>query len=105
MPVFMVERYLPALSLEGVEAQARRDDAVGRGSGVQHVRTTYSREDELCFSFFEAPSRGAVISANDRAGVAYERVTEVIETAPPGREADEASCDPSRERAESRCVS
>ena len=79
MGVYMVERYLPALGPEGVEAQARTDNELGRLSGLRHVRTTYSREDELCFSFFEAPSCDAVITANEQASMTYERVTEVID--------------------------
>jgi hypothetical protein len=79
MPVFMVERYLPTLGPDGVDAQARRDDALGRRVGMRHVRTTYSREDELCFSVFEAASRDVVVVANDQADMAYERVSEVIE--------------------------
>jgi hypothetical protein len=79
MPVFMVERFLPELGPEDVEAQARRDGAVARSAGLRHVRTTYSREDELCFSVFEASSRDAVLTANDRAAMAYERVSEVVD--------------------------
>ena len=79
MPVFMVERFLPVLGLGGVEAQALRDDALARRADLRHVRTTYSREDELCFSVFEAPSREAVIDANDQAGMAYERISEVVD--------------------------
>jgi hypothetical protein len=80
MPVFMVERYVPALSPEGVEAQARTDEALALGAGIQHVRTTYTPEDELIFSFFEAPDRDAVIAANDRAAAAFERIVEVVES-------------------------
>jgi hypothetical protein len=85
MPVFMVERYAPALEPDGVEAQARMDEALaqGAGPGVRHVRTTYSRTDELCFSFFEASSLDTLISANDLADMDYERIVEVIESVEP----------------------
>ncbi len=80
MPIFMVERYLAALDQKGVEAQAAKDEALARAcSDIRHLRTTYSREDELCFSFFEAPSRQKVIAANDEAAVPFERVTEVLD--------------------------
>jgi hypothetical protein len=78
VPVFVVERYLPALTPEGVQAQARLDrDA----PGVRHLRTTYLRDDELCFSLFEAAGPEAVRRANDQMGMVYERITEAIDVA------------------------
>jgi hypothetical protein len=76
VPVFVVERFLPALTPEGVQAQAARERAL---VGLRHLRTTYLREDELCFAVFEAPSLAAVQRANDRTGMAYERITEAID--------------------------
>ena len=79
MPLFVVERYLPALTPDGVRAQARRD---AEAAGIQHLRTTYLRDDELCFSLFEAASSEAVRRANDELGMTYERITEAIDVAP-----------------------
>lgn len=76
MPVFMVERYLPDLTHEGVRAQAKREKEI---SGLRHLRTTYLRDDELCFSLFEGPSLEAVRTANDRTGMAYVRITEAFD--------------------------
>ena len=76
MPVFVVERYLPALTEEGVRAQAGRE---ARLPGLRHIRTMYLCEDELCFSVFEAPSLAAVRSANERTTQAFERICEVID--------------------------
>src|SRR5688500_2219426 len=76
--VFVVERYLPALTPDGVRAQARREQGV---PGLRHLRSIYLREDELCFSVFEAPSLAAVHRANQRAGMPYERITEAIDVA------------------------
>jgi len=76
VPVFMVERYLPDLTPDGVLAQVRREQEL---AGVRHVRTTYLPTDDLCFSLFEASSLAAVSRANDRAGMAYERITEAFD--------------------------
>ena len=76
MPEFMVERYLPNLTPDGVREQVRREKQV---AGLRHVRTTYLRDDELCFSLFEGPSRAAVADANDRTGMAYVRITEAFD--------------------------
>jgi hypothetical protein len=78
VPVFVVERYLPALTPDGVRAQACRDR---EAPGVRHLRTTYLRDDELCFSLFEAASSEVVRRSNDRMGMPYERITEAIDVA------------------------
>jgi hypothetical protein len=81
MPVFVVERYLPALTPDGVRAQARLEtELLATGPEVvRHVHTTYLYDDELCFSVFEAPSIDAVRRANDRAAMPYERITEAVD--------------------------
>jgi len=82
--VFVVERFLPALTPDGVRAQARREiDLLSTGSdGVRHLRTTYLCDDELCFSVFEAPSIEIVRQANDRNDMPYERITEAFDVTP-----------------------
>ena len=76
MPVFMVERYLPDLTPDGVREQIRQERAL---EGLRHLRTTYLPSDELCFSLFEASSLAAVSRANDRGGMAYERISEALD--------------------------
>ena len=81
--LFVVERYLPALTPDGVRAQARRErDSFPSGTGVRHLRTTYLCEDELCFSLFEAPSLDALRRANELGDLPYERITEAVDVAP-----------------------
>jgi len=81
MPVFVVERYVAALTPDGVQAHARREAAAlaAGADEVRHLRTTYLCEDELCFSVFEAPSIEVVRRINDANGMTYERITEAIE--------------------------
>lgn len=84
MRVFVVERYLPALTPDGVRAQARREaDVLASGNDdVRHLRTTYLCDDELCFTMFEAPSIDVLRQANDRGEMAYERITEAVDVTP-----------------------
>ena len=90
MPVFVVERYLPALTAEGVHIQARSDSEL---VGLRHLRTTYLCADELCFSTFEAPSLDAVRRANEVALMAYERINEAIDvTTGPSRSDSARPC-------------
>jgi hypothetical protein len=80
---FVVERYLPALTPDGVKAQAQREaDVLSSRSGVRHLRTTYLCADELCFSLFEAPSIDVLRRANELSDMPYERITEAIDVAP-----------------------
>lgn len=85
MAVFVVERFIPSLGPEGVEAQAERERAFAEATaGIRHVRTTYLRDDELCFSVFEAPSLEALREASDNAAMPYERITEALENSADG---------------------
>ena len=80
--MFVVERYLPALTPDDVRAQARREsDVVSSGVGVRHLRTTYLCEDELCFSLFEAPSLEVLRRANELGDMPFERITEAVDVA------------------------
>jgi hypothetical protein len=89
--VFVVERYLPALTPDEVRAQAQREtDVLSSGAdGVHHLRTTYLCDDELCFSVFEAPSIDLVREANDRSDMPYERITEAVDVTPEVVEGDQ----------------
>jgi len=82
MRVFVVERFLPALSTDALRAHVEREGARVAAAAlgeVRHVRTTYLRDDELCFSIYEAPSLEVLRKANDDAALAYERILEVDE--------------------------
>lgn len=91
MRVFVVERYLPALTPDEVRAQAQRETKVlsAGTDGVRHLRTTYLCDDELSFSVFEAPSIDLVRQANDRSGMPYERITEAVDITPEAVEAEQ----------------
>jgi hypothetical protein len=86
--LFIVERYLPALSPEEVRAQAEREaDVLTSPTGrVRHVRTTYLCDDELAFSLFEAPSLDVLRRANELGDMPYERITEAVDVTPDASE-------------------
>lgn len=91
MRVFVVERYLPALTPDDVQAQAQREtDVLSTGAdAVRHLRTTYLCDDELCFSVFEAASIDLIRQANDRSDMPYERITEAVDVTPEIVEAEQ----------------
>lgn len=82
MANFLVEAYASGTAdLAEIEARAElaaSDLSTGR-SPVHHLRSIFVPADETCFHIFEAPSREAVVSAIEGAGLAYERVSETTQ--------------------------
>jgi hypothetical protein len=88
--VYVVERYLPGLSrsdllprlsrLEPVIEELRRD-----GSLVRYLGSTIVLEDEACFCHFEASSTAAVIEANRRADLSFDRIVPAVLVQPTPR--------------------
>ena len=77
---YLVERYLPDVSLEEVAAIAARARAVSdamaaEGISVQYLGTTLLPDEEACFCRFEAASPEAVAEANRRAALPFAHVT------------------------------
>ena len=86
VPSFLVETYLPtrrAGELEQLALRARRgaQEVTGSGTSVRFVRGVLVPDDEVCLLQFEATSSEVVETVARRAGIQYERVIEVSETA------------------------
>jgi hypothetical protein len=71
MPEYLVEVYAPE---PGAHEAAR-----AAGGAVDHLRSIYVADDEVCLHLFAAPSRDAVRDALRRAAVAYDRIVEAEE--------------------------
>jgi hypothetical protein len=81
--VYVVERYLPGLDQDklvrvlgtlGRATEELRDE----GIGVRYLGSTIVPADEACFCQFEGPSEAAVVEANTRAGVPFDRIVEAV---------------------------
>jgi hypothetical protein len=84
VPIYVVERYVPGLSVETTQAwQARlrqTTEELGReGTGIRYLGSTVVLVDESCFCRFEAPSLETVTEANRRAGVPFARIVPALE--------------------------
>jgi Nickel responsive protein SCO4226-like len=84
MPSFIVEQYLPGVTLDQVlAAAARAKHASARLSGggvpVRYLRTTYIPEDESCFSTFEGPDASSIRDVNEIAEIPFERIVEAVD--------------------------
>jgi Nickel responsive protein SCO4226-like len=88
LPRFVVERYAPDLSLEGVrsmEPRLRRAAAALSRAGrpVRYLGSIVITAEETVFSVFEANGPETVAEVNDRAAVPFDRVVPVVELREP----------------------
>lgn len=87
MPVFMVDRDLPGVTIDAL-AQAQRkaiDTAEAyreQGRDVRYIRSTFVPGESHCMCLFEAPSAKDVSDLNDEAQIPYTRVTEALDLSP-----------------------
>jgi hypothetical protein len=84
MATFMVERYLPGIdagraSTAELLAKQVAIHATAEGGTVRHLRSLFVPQDEQCFVLFEAASAQTLAETIERAGIAYERIAEVID--------------------------
>lgn len=87
MSVFMVERDLRGISMEGLAAaqQAAISTAEamrGQGTAISYIRSTFAPEDGRCMCLFEATSEQQVRQLNDDAGLPYQRVVAALDLSP-----------------------
>ncbi len=87
MPVYMVDRDLPGISMEQLAAAqqaaietARQYDSDGRH--VRYIRSTFVPGESHCMCLFEAPDAQMVARLNDDAKLPYTRVTEALDLTP-----------------------
>jgi hypothetical protein len=90
MATFMVERYLPGVGTgarQGAAAELLAKQVAVHlsveGGTVRHLRSLFVPQDEQCFVLFQAASAHALADAIERAGITYERITEVIDLTGP----------------------
>ncbi|HVM08358.1 MAG TPA: DUF4242 domain-containing protein [Acidimicrobiales bacterium] len=87
MPVFMVDRDLPGVSLDALAAAQKKAietaaDFRERGRQVRYIRSTFVPGESHCMCLFEAPTAGDVTDLNDEAQIPYTRVTEALDLTP-----------------------
>jgi hypothetical protein len=83
---YAAERYLPGVTAEQLLDAARRAKAASAemtaaGTPVTYLRSTFLPGDQTCYCLFEGPSEQSVAQANDKAGIPYERIVQVVHVA------------------------
>ena len=93
MPVYIVERSLPGLTVKHRSAlQYALSEASRRlnasGPPVRYLGSTFVPERSRCFCLFEAPSHEVVKAVNEAALVPFLTINEAIELPAAGRAAN-----------------
>lgn len=87
MPVYMVDRDLPGITMDALAAAQQRAIATAdafrqKGRDVRYIRSTFIPGEAHCMCLFEAPEAGVVKEVNDEAQIPYTRVTEALDLTP-----------------------
>jgi hypothetical protein len=87
MSLFVVKRDLPGITPEallsaGMRAKTCCSEMTSEGQPVRWVRSFFLPESAQTHCYFEAPSKGAVEEANNRARIPFTQIAEVMEMTP-----------------------
>ena len=86
MPLYLVERHIPGISLAGIEAIRSAENraciaAVAQGRSVRYLRSTFEPVESRCLCLFQAPNADIVQEVNEDAQIPYSRIVLVIDLA------------------------
>lgn len=87
MNSYLVERYLPGMSEAELRAGLSRADAIclelrAAGTEVRYLGSIFLPLEEACFCRFDGERAEAVAQVNERAQLAYARITAGVSIAP-----------------------
>lgn len=87
MPVFMVERDLPGITMDQLAAAQQAairtsEEFSAGGKEVRYIRTTFVPGEARCMCLFEAASPDVVREVNETAQIPFSRVTEALDLTP-----------------------
>jgi len=87
MPVFMVERDLPGITMEELASAQKRAIQVGKqltaeGREVRYIRSMFVPGESKCMCLFEAPTPDNVREANERAQIPFTRIVAAEDLTP-----------------------
>ena len=87
MPVYMVDRNLPGITLEQLAgaqqaAISTSQQFVNEGKPVRYIRSTFVPQEAHCMCLFEAPNAERVREVNDAAKLPYTRIIEALDLSP-----------------------
>jgi hypothetical protein len=88
MPVYMVERELPGVTMEQLADAQKKAIQTGKeltaeGRQVRYLRSMFVPGESRCMCLFEAASADHVKEANERAQIPFTRIVPAQDIAPP----------------------
>ena len=87
MPVYMVERELPGVTMEQLGAAQRAaiettERLTSEGKNVKYIRTAYVPGEERAMCMFQADNADLVREANETAQIPFKRIVEALDLTP-----------------------
>ena len=87
MPVYMVERDLPGITMEQLASAQKKAIQMGKeltaaGRQVRYIRSMYVPGEAKCMCLFEAPNPQNVREANERAEIPFTRIVPAEDLTP-----------------------
>jgi len=87
MPVYMVDRDLPGITIDQLAAAQRAAITTGQqftaqGKNVRYIRSTFIPGESRCMCLFEAPNPELVKEVNEAAKIPFTRVVEAKDLTP-----------------------
>jgi hypothetical protein len=87
MPVYMVERNLPGITMDQLggaqqAAISTSQQFTNQGKPVRYIRSTFVPGEAHCMCLFEAPSPNLVKEVNEAAKLPFTRIVEALDLTP-----------------------
>lgn len=87
MPVYMVERDLPGISMEELATAQKKAIQAGKeltaeGRQVRYIRSTFVPGESKCMCLFEASNPDLVREANERGQIPFTRIVRAEDLTP-----------------------
>jgi hypothetical protein len=87
MPVYMVERDLPGITMDALAAAQKAAIETGQrftsqGKNVRYIRSTFVPAESRCMCLFEATSADLVKEVNQAAKIPFTRIVEANDLTP-----------------------
>ncbi len=87
MPVYLVDRSLPGVTMEQLGAAQRAaiqtsERFSAEGQSVRYIRSTYVPAETRCMCLFEADSSDVVRKVNEAAQIPFTRIVEALDLTP-----------------------
>ncbi len=87
MPIYMVERNLPGITMEQLAGAQKAAIETGRrmsaqGKPVRYIRSVFVPGEARCMCLFEAPNAHLVKEANETAKIPFVRIVDALDLTP-----------------------